>query len=67
MIIWTFFQTSEDISRYKKCYLPNALRPTRFSYLDSYCALLKKHLMPKLNSPLLKLAILMAVFEVVKR
>ena len=37
MIIWTFFQTSEDIYRYKKCYLPNALRPTSFSYLDSYC------------------------------
>ena len=39
MIIWTFFQTSEDIYRYKKCYLPNALRPTSFSYLDSYCEL----------------------------
>ena len=37
MIIWTFFQTSEDIYRNKKCYLPNALRPTSFSYLDSYC------------------------------
>ena len=31
MIIWTFFQTSEDISRYKECYLPNALRPRSFS------------------------------------
>ena len=38
MIIWTFFQTSEDISRYKQFYLPNALGPTSFSYLDSYCA-----------------------------
>ena len=37
MIIWTFFQTSEDINRYKKCYFFNALRPTSFSYLDSYC------------------------------
>ena len=37
MIIWTFFQTAEDISRYKKLYLPNVLRPTSFSYLDSYC------------------------------
>ena len=24
MIIWTIFQTSEDISMYKKCYLPFA-------------------------------------------
>ena len=39
MIIWTFFQTSEDIYRYEKCYLPNALRPTSFSYLDLYCEL----------------------------
>ena len=38
MIIWTFFQISEDIYRYKKCYLPNALRPTSVSYLDLYCA-----------------------------
>ena len=37
MIKWTFFQTSEDIYRYQKCYLPNALRPTSFSYLDLYC------------------------------
>ena len=37
MIILTYFQTSEDISRYKKCYLPTALRPTSFSYLDLYC------------------------------
>ena len=34
MIIWTFFQTY--IYRYKKCYLPNALRPTSFSYLVDY-------------------------------
>ena len=37
MIIWTFFQTSEDIYIYKECHLPNALRPTSFSYLDLYC------------------------------
>ena len=49
MIIWTFLQTSEDISRYKKCYLPNALRPTSFSYLDSYCVLNKNLLM--INQP----------------
>ena len=39
MILWAFFQTSDDISRYKKFYLPNALRPTSFSYLDLYCGL----------------------------
>ena len=33
IIIWTFFQTSDDISIYKKCYLLNALRPRSFSYL----------------------------------
>ena len=38
MIIWTFFKTLEDIYRHKNCYFPNALRPTSFSYLDSYCA-----------------------------
>ena len=27
----------DDISRYKKCYLPNALRPRSVSYLDLYC------------------------------
>ena len=39
MIKWRFFQTSDDISRYKNCYLTNALRPTSFSYLDLYCEL----------------------------
>ena len=34
MIIWTFFQTSDVIFRYQKCYLPNALRV--FFYLDLY-------------------------------
>ena len=33
MIIWTFFQTYDDKSIYKKCYLPNAVRPRSFSYL----------------------------------
>ena len=28
--IWTFFQTSDDISKWKKCCLPNALRPRSF-------------------------------------
>ena len=37
MIIWTFFHTADVISRHKKCYLPNALRPVSFSYLDLYC------------------------------
>ena len=44
MILWTFFQTSEDIYRYKKFYLPNALRPTSFSYLNSYCGQLTLHI-----------------------
>lgn len=37
MIIWSFFQTSDNISRYKKSYLPNALCPVSFTYLDLYC------------------------------
>ena len=40
MIIWTFFQTSKNISIYKY-YLPNALRPRSFSYLDLRCVLSK--------------------------
>ena len=37
MIIWKNFQTSEDISRYKKYYLPYALRLRSLWNLDLYC------------------------------
>ena len=38
MITKTFFQTSEDISRYKKMLFAQCPPPHKFSYLDLYCA-----------------------------
>ena len=53
------FQTSVDISRYKECYFPNALRPRSFSYLDLYCDLVLECLDYFFSSPIRNVDVLL--------